>query len=100
MLFADCGVRPAATSATNPLDYSDVLCYSTNYITAGPAPQSEWGTLNGVALTPWLGAKIPLRRHSSGKPTDKTARVNVSFADGHGETVSRDFFNRVRVCPH
>jgi prepilin-type N-terminal cleavage/methylation domain-containing protein len=118
MLYADGGVRPpvdgAGTAVATPLpgqtvsrsanglDYSDVLAYSTNYITSNGAAftaeeEGLKGTLEGVARTNWLRRKIPLARNN--KPTDKNPRIVVSFCDGHAESVARGDFRRVRVSP-
>ena len=110
LLFADCGVRPRINAAGTALDWSDTLAYTTNYIEYSnnnpqgqPIPESVKGTLEGIAQTSWLGARIPYDRHGgkqSGSGVWKGARVNVAFADGHGETVLRDDFKNVRVSPY
>jgi prepilin-type N-terminal cleavage/methylation domain-containing protein/prepilin-type processing-associated H-X9-DG protein len=98
MLFADCGTRPQVTMGT-PLDHNNALYYTTNSMNFGPAPLSEMGKLSGVALTPWLQARIPYGRHNTKGNNQATARINVAFADGHGETVLRSDFSRVRISP-
>lgn len=103
LLYADCGTRPQVKFGT-ALDYNDALYYTTNYMNYGASPKSEWGRLSGVALTDWLKDRIPYTRHNtkrsgSNVTVQKLARINVCFADGHGESVGRDDFGRVRVSP-
>jgi prepilin-type N-terminal cleavage/methylation domain-containing protein/prepilin-type processing-associated H-X9-DG protein len=119
MLFADCGVRPAVDSGGTPvanltsrsnngLDYSDVLGYSTNYITGNSAiPAAEnflRGTLEGIARTSWLKRKIAYDRHSRANRTpaelEAKGRINIVFCDGHAESVARGDFKQVRVSPY
>jgi prepilin-type N-terminal cleavage/methylation domain-containing protein/prepilin-type processing-associated H-X9-DG protein len=120
LLFADCGVRPAVNSLNqaanvpgprpgNGLDYSDVLAYSTNYITDNTttidaATESYlFGTLEGVARTNWLKRRIPYDRHGGSRSPDrleKEGKINVVFADGHAATVARGDFKSVRVSPY
>jgi prepilin-type N-terminal cleavage/methylation domain-containing protein/prepilin-type processing-associated H-X9-DG protein len=125
MLIADGGVRPAANGsgpytgsltsrpASQGLDWSDVLSYSTNYVvnnTAGFTANetSLRGTLEGVARTNWLNKKIPYERHGDRRRAEPngtngpntTGRINIAFADGHVENVERADFRRVRVSPY
>ena len=119
LLFADCGVRAAVDSngalvtnllnrPGNGLDYSDVTAYSTNYITGNTTtinPTTEkhlYGTLEGIARTPWLKRKIAYDRHTRGDPQkfESKGKINIVFCDGHAETVFRDDFKRVRVSPY
>jgi len=102
LLFADCGSRPRGNSTGTPLDWTDILAYTTNYIEySNSAPDEVKGTLEGIYLTSWLGGRIPLDRHSNVRQNGivKNAKVNVAYADGHGETVLRDRFREVRVSP-
>jgi prepilin-type N-terminal cleavage/methylation domain-containing protein/prepilin-type processing-associated H-X9-DG protein len=92
MLFADCGTRPQKP-ATAPLDYNDALYYTTNYmVNQTGIPLGDLGRLSGVMKTPWLRERVPLQRHKD--------KINVAFADGHGETVLLSNFNQVRVSPY
>jgi prepilin-type processing-associated H-X9-DG protein len=65
-----------------------------------------WGNLEGIMQTPWLRGRIPLDRHdnkgreASNTDPGKGGKINVAFADGHGETVIRPFFKNVRVTPY
>jgi len=105
LLFADCGTRPADPRATRnfPLDFQEVLVYSTNYTTLGASPG---GTLKDVMLTDWLGWRIPFSRHgkiaSGNKPADlgRNSRIDIGFCDGHAETVLTSDFGRIRVSPY
>ena len=83
LLFGDCGTRPAQAIQA-PLDYNDSLYYTTNF--------ASGGYLYDVSLTPWLGARIPLKRHRG--------RISIVFCDGHGESVSQSDFRRIRVSPY
>jgi prepilin-type N-terminal cleavage/methylation domain-containing protein/prepilin-type processing-associated H-X9-DG protein len=126
MLFADCGVRvavddkgvpfptaenipaPDTRPNINGLNWSDVLAYSTNYVTDNTSINATteaylYGTLEGVARTDWLKRKIPYQRHgryTSVAEAEKRGRINVVFADGHAESVARGDFKRVRVSPY
>ena len=120
LLFADCGVREAVDSnglpvtnlssrSSNGLDYSDVLAYSTNYVTYNTTTINAatdgylYGTLEGVARTNWLKRRIPYNRHGSYRSqeqAEKEGRINVVFADGHAATVARGEFKNVRVSPY
>jgi prepilin-type processing-associated H-X9-DG protein/prepilin-type N-terminal cleavage/methylation domain-containing protein len=87
MLFADRGRWPVMAGQA-PYDVEDcsMLVYSSHWSTIGKA-----GTMEAIYLAPWLTNGIPLRRHQD--------RINVSFADGHAETVLRGDFKNVRVSP-
>jgi prepilin-type processing-associated H-X9-DG protein len=55
-------------------------------------PAEDLGKLSGVAKTPWLKERIPWKRHRD--------KINVAFADGHGETILRNTDERkVRISP-
>lgn len=110
LLFADAGTAPR-TGGSSPLDFSDVLAYSTNYITFNAALNTQSAlkfTLAGVAQTSWLRTRIPLDRHgkrdSSIRGTIpskwKGGRINIAFADGHAAAVSYDDFRSVNVSPY
>jgi prepilin-type N-terminal cleavage/methylation domain-containing protein/prepilin-type processing-associated H-X9-DG protein len=107
LLFADAGIRPY--DSTGDLDRPDRLYYSTNYMTGNTGfggDPNNWGTLGGIMETPWLRKNIPLNRHDRKAENPNFAtpgrggRLNVAFADGHGETVLRGDFNRVKVTPY
>ena len=108
MIFADCGVRPYQ-DAGNFLDRRDMLAYTTNYMTYGldDTQKAEiGGTLAGILNTPWLGGRIPLDRHdrdarefSDNEPTGAGGKINVTFVDGHSESVERGNFDQVKVTP-
>jgi prepilin-type processing-associated H-X9-DG protein len=98
LLFADCGTRPRS-GGSFPLDYNDTLYYTTNSMNYGSAPDQDMGRLSGVALTSWLSGRIPYARHNTKGNQQQTARINVAFCDGHGETVLRSDFSRVRISP-
>lgn len=86
MLFADRGRW--GLPAAYPYDIEDpsMLVYSSHYSSIGRP-----GTMEAIYLAPWLREGIPLQRHQD--------RINVSFADGHAETVRRGDFKNVRVSP-
>ncbi len=110
LLYADCGVRPQTGNTTNPLDRSDMLYITSNYMTAGTGLlPGELGTLAGsMRCFGWLGNKLPLGRHG-GKlvapvtgttpPKWSNAKINVCFADGHAASVAYEDFRSVRVSP-
>jgi prepilin-type N-terminal cleavage/methylation domain-containing protein len=105
LLYADCGTRPnTAKSGAAPLDNSDCLFYTTNYMAnQGGLPPQDYGRLSGIAQTPWLKDRIPMLRHGGKKLSNGTfsnCRINVAFADGHGDTVLQSDFNQVRVSPY
>ncbi|MEI8194710.1 MAG: DUF1559 domain-containing protein [Phycisphaerae bacterium] len=84
LLYADCGVRPYVGMPSAALDMGDATYYTTNF---GPGAD-----LNAIYITPWLNSRIPLTRHKQ--------QLAITFADGHGEIVSRSNFARVRVSPY
>jgi prepilin-type processing-associated H-X9-DG protein len=87
-------VRPHIGPVVANLDRSDALYYTTNW--------ASGGTLQTVFTTPWLQRRIPLERHG-GKLENGVwvrGRINVTFADGHGETVQIGDFGRVRISPY
>jgi prepilin-type N-terminal cleavage/methylation domain-containing protein/prepilin-type processing-associated H-X9-DG protein len=98
LLFADCGTRPQSGSITSPLDYNDCLYYTTNYDGYG----SKGGYMSNVALTSWLGNRIPLAKapfnpgHQDRHIGDK---LNIAFCDGHVEALGYGDLNRVRISP-
>lgn len=102
LLFADVGVRPPQASVTAPLDYSDTLYYTTNYMVYGSSTKEDMGRLSGIFQTSWLRGRIPVQRHGgkieSGVVRD--GRINVGFCDGHAETVQIFNFKNVRVSPY
>ncbi len=104
LLFADCGTRPFDNfgNINNGLDHNDALYYTTNYMTGGGAPQADMGKLSGIAVTGWLQGRIPYTRHGGNNSSNsaKRGKINVTFVDGHGETVTSDRFNQVRVSPY
>jgi prepilin-type processing-associated H-X9-DG protein/prepilin-type N-terminal cleavage/methylation domain-containing protein len=98
LMFGDCGLRPN-NPGSNPLDQTDILVFTTNYDVNNTGngaydgkPKSGQGpTLYNILNTTWCN-KIPLKRHKN--------RINVAYADGHGETVQVTFFNTVRISPY
>lgn len=104
LLFADCGTRPfdGKGNINNGLDHNDGLYYTTNYMSGGGAPAGDMGKLSGIAVTGWLGGRIPYTRHggSSASAATRKGKINITFADGHGETISSGAFNQVRVSPY
>lgn len=102
MLYADCGTRPELSGGTL-LDRNNSVYYSTNFMWLGPAPSNEMGYLAGVAKTPWLQNRIP----SASAVTDPQLigadrhreAINIAFADGHGESVPPNGWDRVRISP-
>jgi prepilin-type N-terminal cleavage/methylation domain-containing protein/prepilin-type processing-associated H-X9-DG protein len=92
LLIADCGVRPNTGNATPGLDRNDAVYYTTNYMINNSAlAKQDLGKLSGVAKTSWLQKRIPWDRHRK--------KINVAFADGHGETITQGDENKVRVSP-
>jgi prepilin-type processing-associated H-X9-DG protein/prepilin-type N-terminal cleavage/methylation domain-containing protein len=88
MLFADCGIRPAQNSgAKYPQDDSDSLLYTTNT----NSTSLPTGTLDAAYATSYLQGRIPVLRHNN--------RINISFCDGHAETVPVGGFNKVWISP-
>jgi prepilin-type N-terminal cleavage/methylation domain-containing protein/prepilin-type processing-associated H-X9-DG protein len=84
MLFADRGTRPHVYGAAYDVEDNTMLVYSSHW--------SGGGTLKNIWLASWLTQGIPMRRHDG--------KINVAFADGHAETVSKDQFDQVRVSPY
>ena len=101
LLYADCGTRPNIDAST-PLNRNDVLMYTTNSATTAPLTANDLGKLSSVALKSYLQARIPITRHggSTATLTNGKGKINVSFCDGHAETVQTAFFNTVRVSPY
>jgi prepilin-type processing-associated H-X9-DG protein len=95
LLIADCGVRynpgEAVPALTTPLDRKDSVYYTTNWMSAAGLKQEDLGRLSGIAKTSWLKDRIPYKRHRD--------KINVAFADGHGETVLKGDEQHVRVSP-
>ncbi len=104
LLFADCGVRPYDFSSD--LDRPDALVYTTNYMTYNGGDPAKWGTLGGILETSWLRARIPNMRHDrkavqiTKASPGRGGRINIAFVDGHGESVGRDDFGKVKVTPY
>jgi len=84
LLFGDCGTRPNTGDPNTGLDRNDAVYYTTNW--------SGKGSLQGIYLTSWLTARIPLNRHKG--------RINVAFCDGHVESVMTGDFAKVRISPY
>ena len=95
VLFADCGVRPYMGGSQ--LDRSDSLNITSNYMVYNGGDADKWGTLGGVMQTPWLKGRYPKIRHGDEK---RNPKINIAFADGHGETVLFSDFDRIRVSPY
>ena len=95
LLFADAGVRPFLPAS--PMDRQDSLLYTTNYMTFNGGDPNKWGTLGGIMETSWLKGRVPRERHGDPK---KNPKINIAFADGHGETVLFSDFDRIRVSPY
>lgn len=106
LLFADCGVRPRVGSY--PIEYSDALQYSTNYVANSPyiARGKSLSTLEAISKASWLGNRLPIKY--TGLPgqtkgqTDRHrgSRINIAFCDGHAESVFPQDWSRVRVSPY
>jgi prepilin-type N-terminal cleavage/methylation domain-containing protein/prepilin-type processing-associated H-X9-DG protein len=90
LLFADCGVRDRNSdnpTLPSPLQWKEVLIYTTHQVNEDPP-----GTLESIYRNQFQKLRIPLTRHRD--------RINVAFADGHGETVQVSDFRKVRVSPY
>jgi prepilin-type N-terminal cleavage/methylation domain-containing protein/prepilin-type processing-associated H-X9-DG protein len=105
LLYADCGTRPGIPESVF-IQQNDSLYYTSNFmLNQASLAADEVGRLSGMLKTPWLRAKIPLRRHG-GKATGpnvwetRDGRINVAFADGHAESVPQHEFKRVRISPY
>jgi prepilin-type N-terminal cleavage/methylation domain-containing protein/prepilin-type processing-associated H-X9-DG protein len=103
-LFMDVGNRPHVGGQTNAMDRSDILYFSSHYAVYGNGPLELSGTLEGMSQASWLGNKIAANRHSpkngpGGTVLPNSRRVNVTFADGHGETAGRERWSAIRVSP-
>ena len=115
LLFADSGTTPRG-NPSYALDDATSQSYTTNYIVGNTSTLQNKFSLAGVADTSWLGARIPIQRHS-GKSVMKFAytgaggtlgntqnykagRINVCFADGHCASVGFSEFNQVFVSPY
>ncbi|MEM6332215.1 MAG: prepilin-type N-terminal cleavage/methylation domain-containing protein [Planctomycetota bacterium] len=104
LLYADCGTRPNSTPGTL-LDRPNTVYYSTNFMWSNGGDSENWGTLQGVADTPWLRDRIPSSAidRSSFPELEGIDRhresVNIAFADGHGASVDPSRWNEVRVSP-
>ena len=104
LLFADAGIQ--GYDFSSDLDRPDRLYYTTNYMTFNGGDPTKWGTLAGILETSWLRKNMPLNRHdrkavnpNAGSP-GLGGRLNIVFCDGHGETVLRNDFIRVKVTPY
>ena len=92
MMLADCGTRPLVGPETQVgLDRNDAVYYTTNWTGGSSAVQAK-GTLKSVATASWLMRRIPYDRHKD--------KIIVTYCDGHGETVLKGDFERVRVSPY
>ncbi len=91
LLIADCGTRPRVSKPLPGLDRNDAVYYTTNYMAGQGASDADMGRLSGIAVTPHLKDRIPWTRHKD--------KINVAFADGHGETVIKGQERKVRVSP-
>lgn len=115
ILMADWGVRPWSGSTTNPLDASDMLYITTNYMTstgnvnlASITSSGQLGTIDGANRTAdssgkrWLGNKIPWQRHASRAKADGTngGQFNAVFVDGHADTVRPGDRTKARISPY
>jgi prepilin-type processing-associated H-X9-DG protein len=97
-MYGDAGVRPNVTGSAY-LDWTDILAFTTNYDVNNGAPgaydkvsgSGQGPFLYNVLNTSWCN-KIPLKRHKN--------RINIAFADGHGENVAVAFFKKVRISPY
>jgi len=102
-MLMDAGNRPTPPTSGNPLDRSDVPYFGSNYVMYGNAPRELSGTLEGMNGASWMANKIAFNRHSPraarGGASPGLRRVNVTFTDGHGETVTRDQWSSVRISP-
>lgn len=106
LLFADCGVRPRVGS--HPIEYSDALQYSTNYIANNPyiGRGKSLSTLEAVSKTGWLGNRMPVKYAGRQGQTPgqgdrhRGSRINVAFVDGHAEAIYPQDWSRVRVSPY
>lgn len=108
MLFADCGVRPF-NYPTYSADRCDSLTFTTNSMLYNGGNVNLFGTLEGIMQTSWLRNRFPLDRHDrlmkqytdgSFNWANSAGRLNVAFCDGHGESVPRADFSRVRMSPY
>ena len=103
LLFADCGVRPYGFQSNQ--DRPDGLLYTTNYMVYNGGDRTKWGTLGGIMETSWLRGRIPLDRHdrkavqTTSTSPGRGGRINIVFCDGHGESVGRDDFGKVKITP-
>jgi prepilin-type N-terminal cleavage/methylation domain-containing protein/prepilin-type processing-associated H-X9-DG protein len=118
LLFGDSGYWPRETAGGGaPLNFSDVLAISTNYIAYNSDPfftnnLSAKYTMAGIARASWLRTHLNIDRHgkrgynliSNGNNPDlgkcKGGKMNVAFVDGHAETVAFDDFGKVNVSPY
>jgi prepilin-type N-terminal cleavage/methylation domain-containing protein/prepilin-type processing-associated H-X9-DG protein len=103
MLFADCGTRGDDSAAGNTgIQNGQTLAYSSHWTnTMGAYP----GTLENMSRANWMNTKIPYSRHDAkAKDRDQNngnnGRINVVFVDGHGESIGRESFSRVRISPY
>jgi prepilin-type N-terminal cleavage/methylation domain-containing protein/prepilin-type processing-associated H-X9-DG protein len=98
LLFADCGTRLSTPSNpnANPLIHPETLYYTSSgmFLTPASPPlaEADYGKLSGVYKSPTLKGKVPITRHKD--------KINVAFCDGHGETVLKHDFQKVRISPY
>jgi prepilin-type N-terminal cleavage/methylation domain-containing protein/prepilin-type processing-associated H-X9-DG protein len=103
ILMADWGVRPWTGSTTNPLDASDMLYITSNFMTSASGIQpGELGTVDGALKASWLSNKMPWKRHNGKANADGTkgGYFNAVFVDGHAGPVYRGEGNKVRISPY
>jgi prepilin-type N-terminal cleavage/methylation domain-containing protein len=103
ILLADWGVRPAGPRTGNPIDWSDILYLSSNFMVDAPGIKSEeLGTIDGAMRASWLGNKIPWQRHNprANKDGTKGGTFNAVFVDGHAGPVTRGMGRSARITPY
>jgi prepilin-type N-terminal cleavage/methylation domain-containing protein/prepilin-type processing-associated H-X9-DG protein len=109
LLFADCGTRPTLTTGIGyPLDRNDSLVYTTNFATLNGNIKTGQSlcTLEAISKVTWLGDRLPVKY--TGLPGQQKgqgerhygSRINVTFCDGHAETIAPSDWSRVRVSPY
>ena len=111
LLIGDHGTlrsEPDLAAAGSYQDLANLLGFMTNYMNYGDYEPGELGTLAGVQKTGWLAWKTPLNRHDQGATNAdlgnwqkaRNGKINVVFADGHGETVKPDRAVDVKITPY
>ena len=109
VLFGDWGTIREAPFQGNFADWANLLAITTTFHNADANVEPEnLGTLAGLAQTGWLAWKMPFNRHdndgqnANGKDDisgQEGGKLNMSFVDGHGETVTRTTLDGVQVSP-